>query len=65
MANTPKACGKKKKKTKKKKESPAQMPSAATDAHVAPGMVNGHKGSVVEVFSVAVFIVRVSLFPLF
>lgn len=62
MANTPTACEKRK---KKKKESPTKTPSAATDAHVAPGMENGHKGFVVEVFSFAVFIVRVSFFPLF
>lgn len=54
-----------KKKPKKKKANPTQTPSAATDAHVAPGMESGHKGFVDEVFSIAVFIVRISLFHLF
>lgn len=52
-------------KEKAKKKSRTQTPSAATDARVAPGMENGHKGFAVEVFSVAVFIVLISLCPLF
>lgn len=56
---------KRKEKKKKKKESPSQTPSAATDAHVAPGTASGHEGVVAKPFSFAVFIVRVADFPLF
>lgn len=54
-----------KKNKQQKKGSPSQTPSAATDAHVAPGTESGHKGVVAELFSFAIFIVRVAVFPLF
>lgn len=53
------------KKREEKKKSPSQTPSAATDAHVAPGTENGHEGVAAELFSFAVLIVRVAVFPLF